>query len=43
VRSSVRQRKAAKKRKEETMPKLLIAGVMFILVLLWTWYNYTRP
>ena len=32
--------KAPNRREEGTMPKLLIAGVLFVLMLLWTWYNY---
>jgi hypothetical protein len=24
----------------KTMRKLLIAGVLFVLMALWTWYNY---
>ena len=25
---------------EETMVRLLIAGFMFVVMALWTWYNY---
>jgi hypothetical protein len=26
---------------EKTMTRLVIAGVLFVLMALWTWYNYT--